>query len=253
MHADEYILSVHQRLVSEYPAVPDAIALMDESAHDFGVAHFIGVDAEMYLREGFAYYGQTLDGIAVLTFDAGRTPAEWVVCHELGHGMHANLGGNPHRASPSDPVLQAYWAAMGYTTPLADAIAFAESQPYESGHKYYPTEHFADAFAWVTANTFGSADYYRYGGSLTDAKRSELRAFFASLRVQTEEDDMFTDEDRKKLDYVFAAMTGAEPPTRPSMIREVFDALKAGFNVTLPTFLDRLASGDKKVITAERE
>lgn len=218
MIAADFVRAVHQRLVADYPAIPDAIALMDESAHDYGIAHFLGIDREMFVREGFAYYGQTLDGIAVLTFDAGRVPAEWVVAHELGHAMHENCGGTPNSLSANDSVLIAYWRAMGYTTPLAEAVAFIEAQnDYFATHKWNPVEHFADAFAFVTANAFGSADFYRWGGGITAAKREELRAFFASLRsVQTEEDEMTPEEFERRWLEMY----------RKVQVSDTFDALK---------------------------
>lgn len=171
-HADQLILEVRAALAATYPAIAACLKIDDESAGDFGIAHYRGL----------------VGGCAYVTFDAGRQPAPGVVAHELWHDAHRGAGGSPFWMLRDDPVLVGYWQTMAYTTSLPDAITQAIARERELGTAaawpYYTGEQMADAFAWVTysGRGWGGADPGIYGGSYAPEHLARLDTFFRAVR-----------------------------------------------------------------------
>lgn len=214
-HSDEFIVSVHERIKARVPGVPDQLALMDEPAGDFGIAHFLGVDREPGLRPDFNYYGTTRDGIAVLTFDAGYTPEERVVVHELGHALQDNTDGAADMWLGRSP-LYPFWAARGLpgTPDDSDRKVNEFSDQYERW-RHYAAEIFAECFAACYVE--GYQERTQTYGIPHDGEK--MRAFFASLRPNftTEEEEMTEEEFERRFMEVYQKIR----------VAETFDGLKA--------------------------
>lgn len=224
--AQEYVEAIHQELRRLYPAVPPCINYGDESAGDFGIAHFYGLDQTTARTDDFRE-----------TFDNDRIPVRYVVCHELGHALSLNAtllrGGNPF----TNGLFDEFWAARGFpgTALEANDKAMAmEKVLLNSGYRHWPEENFADAFGAVNSYGQGTLITETYGAYLNEPR---LREFYASLKGAFE---MLSDED---IDRIARAVA-----TR--VLPEVLGKLDAGFNTTLPVLLDRVAAGDKHTGTA---
>lgn len=173
-HAADVVLAVHADLSAKYPAIARCLVVEDEPAGDFGVAH---------------YYGRTSAGCARISFDVGYPPPRARVAHELTHDLHraGTSEGGPWWMDPRDVVLRGYWAAMGYTTPLEEAISLALRVERERGFaaawRYYPGEQLADAVGWLNypGEGWGGADPGLFGGSYAAANLARIDAWARSV------------------------------------------------------------------------
>jgi hypothetical protein len=210
--AQAFVDQVHADLRRRYSAIPRNIAFSDEPAGDFGIAHM--------------YYRTTGD---LITFDEGRVPVLYVVAHELGHALSANVtklrGGNGF----TNGLYDSFWGVRGYPgTPWEAqqrAIA-AEAVRLNSGYRSWPEENFADAFGAVNSYGQGSLITEGYGAYLDE---SALRAFYASLEGVF---DMLTEEELAQIRATIAPM-----------ILDVLNKLDSGFNTTEVIHARRVAHG----------
>lgn len=233
-HADTMVLEIHRELVPLYP-IPPCLEISDEPAGDFGIAHFYGVRPD-----GCGI----LTGWGIVSFDVGYLPTRHTVVHELGHGLHAYV-----QRFISPEVAHAFWAACGFTTSIVDAVAisnrFADAGYAYTAWQYAPNEVLADVFAFVVLGDFLMVETY---GVDPATLRERARAFFQAYK----EGEMarLDPADMAELKaHIDARIARAEQ----NLTVEIVGALKSGFDVTLPTLLNRHAAGDTDVSTAANE
>lgn len=206
MHADEWIVQIHQRLVSLVPAVPNAVFLTDEPNGDFGIAHYYGISYD----DRVAYRGTTEDGIAHMSFDSGYQPAEQTVVHEFGHAIDDNTDGVPD-AWRVGPVRRQFWAVRGLPGTPEDSDARARELANQ-GHQYdswrhWAVEIFAECFAACYASYGDIERTQNYGVPLD---KSKMRAFFEGLRSNiTKEEDMDAEQVKTIIRQMLEAPEGA--------------------------------------------
>ena len=230
-HADAMVREMHGALLPLYP-IPPCLEISDEPAGDFGIAHFYGVRA---------------DGCGVMTFDEGYLPSRHTVAHELGHGLHAYV----QRFLDADPygpggVLFRFWSACGFTVTVGAATSQAAAleaagEAYQ-GWRRRPSEIIAELFAFAVLGDYLLTETY---GADPWVLRDRALAFFAAEKG----------DDMARLDPADMAELKAHLDKRVALAEqhlavEIVGAIKSGFNVTLPTLLNRLAAGDKDVGTA---
>jgi len=225
--AQEAVLAVQAEIRQKCRAVPPKINYADEPAGDFGIAHFYGLDISTALDSDFRE-----------TFDAGRIPQRYVIIHELGHALSANVSLYRGGDGFTNGLYNEFWRVRGFPgTPWEaqlKAIELTNTQGDAAGYKWWPEENFADAFGAV----------YSYGqGTLitrTDAYLNEpaLRAFYSQLRGK-----YMATLDSEDVQNVAKAVANF-------LLPEILGKLDAGFNTTLTTVADRLAAGDKHTATA---
>lgn len=191
-HADEFVRAVHADLAPLYPAMPRCLDLADEPGGDFGIAHFLGIDAR---------------GCARLTFDVDKPASRYVAIHELTHGLHQYAGGSPFWMRDDDPALVALWRVLGSPLSLAAAIAIAidieRRYGFAAAWPYYLGEIFADGLAWALTGegpmTFGGLQ--RYGVTLTPDRAPALIALYRSIPARaTDRPVEVEDMDRETFD-----------------------------------------------------
>lgn len=175
--AQDFVNRIYFELRQEY-RIPECFVSNDESAGDFGIAHF---------------HGLTLDGCANLTFDNDRIPREYTVKHEIGHALSSMWNGG----SSAGPMHEAFWVARGFaeaakTNPAipataweAQLLAIQKEQVLEnSGYRFWPEEAFADTFGVVnTQYAFPITE--QYGIWLDQAK---MRDFYRALGEDMDKD-----------------------------------------------------------------
>lgn len=228
--ATDVVAAIHAELRRTYRAVPPRLNVGDEPAGDFGIAHFYGLDRLTARDDDFR-----------LTFDAGRIPSRYVVCHELGHALSLNVtlkrGGDPF----TNGLFDEFWEARGFTraidaprTPMEgqELAMRLDRESLNGGYRFWPEEHFADAFGAINSYGQGTLITATYGAGLEEAR---LRDFFRSLgglyMATLDQEDL-----RNIANY---------------LLPEIIGAIKAGFNETLPAVADRVVAGDKKTATPE--
>ena len=232
--AGQKILPYYAIARQYFPVLPEnAEVRPDTAAGTWGLAWCFGLDPAN---------GQP---VFAVRDDIDVDVIKYVGYHESGHAFMyviARAMGGDFDAAVN--VLRGrYWAMRGFPGTWEDAQAKAEGG---GGWFYYPDESWADAFAhalfslhpfdgYVTGewtNNFGQRPIWTHP---EDAVR-----FFQRLQQEV---NVLTDEDKNDIARRVALL----------VLPEVMGAIKAGFNVTLPTVLDRLAAGDKRVETAEIE
>lgn len=170
----ERIAAVHTRLNAEYPVVPDCYRWDPDPPNDYPFATW-----------RYLYTDEQGRRCPYFTFDVHWLIPEWVIAHEMAHAVHALCGGDPINLRRDDPILAAYWVAAGFAQTYPEAY-----DQYINGpllHKLAPSEHFADAFSYLTYRGFGDCLPQYYGGSWDDATLVRLDIFYKSLREETGE------------------------------------------------------------------
>lgn len=213
MTNSEIVLAHQRELAGEYPLLNFPLDMKEDPAGDFALATYKGFNER---------------GEARLTFDASPPPSISVVAHELMHGGHElaagrvsreRLDGAAYVIRADDPVLQGYWEAMAYRTPLEHAIQVSAEKRYWT---YFIGEHLAEAFAYVaTGSQSGSQTWFHlYGGDI-GGRIPQLKEFFKSLKskVVLKEEDMTPEEFEKR----FLEMTAKH-------VRPTINAIKDAFN-----------------------
>lgn len=168
--AEAWVESIHERLRNKYKGVPGCLNISDESAGDFGIAHFLGLDSRTIRPDDYW-----------LTFDNDRIPAEYVVAHEVGHSLSLNAQLARGGSNFDNGIYDGFWAARGFPgTPWEgqnEAIRLERVYGTNKGYQYWVEENFADAFGAV--NTYGQGTLITRIDAYLDEPK--LRAFYATL------------------------------------------------------------------------
>lgn len=218
-HADTAVRSVHEYLRASGFMVSKCIVIReDDPLGNFGIAWYFGI----------------YDGCGHMSFDEGYLPTQHTIVHEFGHDMHARW--------QTSGILEGFWDICGFGLTYEEAYAAGDGTPYQQWRRT-PAEMFADVFAWVVLGDWVQTEMF--GVALSDNLRARLTTYLKSF---TEEEDVaLTDADKAWLSAAINSRVGA---AEVNILREVTDKLNAGFNTSVPTFIDRQSDGDKNVATA---
>lgn len=108
-----------------------------------------------------------------------------------------------------DEIRERYWTMRGFPGTWMDGQLKATGG---GGWIYYPDESFADCFAWAMLTLHPIPGYvtgewtWNYDGIPIWQTPDKAVNFMRELANEAEEDDMFTDADRAKLDKIYARM-----------------------------------------------
>lgn len=230
-HADSYVRNIQAELQQLGFSVSDCIVIReDDPQHTWGIAW---------------YFGRDSSGCGHMSYDVGYLPSKHTVVHEFGHDMHSKWQG--------DDILDRLWVEVGFPVSTDQAIEAGRASGSQYGYwQRTPAEMLADLFAWCVLGDYIQTEMF--GVPLTDALRFKLQAFFRSFK---EEDVALSDADRATIQASIDASTDKILSRLGTMevdiLREVLGKLQSGFNVSVPTFIDRQTAGDTKVATAEKE
>jgi len=198
----ERIAAVHQTLSPRFEIVPECWTWEPDAPNDYPFATW------RYIKDGCPHY----------TFDVHWLIPEWVVAHELGHAIHALAGGDPINIRLDDTVLMPFWREAGFAVTWDEAYGFYLANRQ---HKYAPSEHFADAFSYLTYGGFGDCDPGIYGGKWDEATLARLDVFFKSIRAEVIE---VTEEEVRRLLEGYVSKTELEAYKR-ALQQQVDDTL----------------------------
>lgn len=234
--AGQKILPYYAIAREYFPILPEHAEVMPDTATGtFGLAWCYGLD-----DDGEPMFA-VRDDIDVDVY-------KYVGYHESGHALMSVLARafakkNGITFQQAVDILRArYWAMRGFPGSWQDAQAVAEGG---GGWFYYPDESWADAFGHALFSLHPFPDYVtgewtnNFGQQPIWTHAHDAVQFFQ--RLMQEVGIVLTDEDKNDIAKRVASL----------ILPEVVGAIKAGFNITLPTVINRLAAGDKRVETAE--
>lgn len=234
-HANEFVLGIRDELRNAGLMVSECVVVEDDPAGDFGIAWYYGIDRST--------------SCARMSYDVGYLPSRHTVVHEFGHDFHAKW--------QYAGVFEGFWSLVfgGFSPETAAHESNIQADAYQAWRRR-PSEVIADLFAWAYLGDFVQTEMW--GIPLTQELRSRLMSYFRSFKEETESvTPQQMDELKAHLSQEVAQMEARLKErialAETNVLREVMGGLLAGFNVTVPTHLNRLASGDKNVLTAEKE
>jgi hypothetical protein len=158
--------------------MPRGFITNDEPSGDFGIAHFNGLNSEGYAR---------------FTFDNHQVPTRYVVLHEIGHAVSAEIARRRDMNNWPSGLYDEYWAARNFPGRAWEAQLRAielEKQCLNCGYRYWPEESFADTFGAVNSWGQGALITHFYDTYLDEGA---MRAFYKNLQPTLGGDDLAAD------------------------------------------------------------